>query len=79
MSLLTPAINSLNRISIGWMISYLFPGTWASFSSSSLIRSDLGRSGLGHSDRGLMIANTSATLGGMGSVAISAVPILAKT
>ena len=35
--------------------------------------------GFGHSARGLRMTKLSATLGGIGSVAISAVPILAKT
>ncbi len=43
------------------------------------MKSALGRCGSGHSSLGFIIINVSATLGGMGSVATSAVPILVKT
>ena len=78
-SVRTPAINSLKRISIGCVNSYLLPGTASTAVRNSAINVSLLLLGLGHWSLGFKIKNVSATFGGMGSVATSAVPILAKT
>src|SRR3546814_3301871 len=64
------------RICTGWVNSYLLPGMVATAASISRISTSLGLRGSGQSARSLIMMKVSATDGGIGSVATSAVPIL---
>src|SRR5690625_3282893 len=64
---------------MGCVNSYLLPGNSSSARSISSTSSALVLDGSGHSLCGFNVTKLSATLGGMGSVATSAVPIRAKS
>src|SRR3546814_7554800 len=75
----TPAISSLKRIWIGWVISNAPPGMLSRTVSTFATRSALDRPLSGHSLFGFMMMNVSEMLGGIGSHASSAVPVFEKT
>src|SRR3546814_8172661 len=64
------------RISTGCVSSYFLPGMVATAASISRISTSFGLRGSGQSARSLIMMKVSATDGGIGSVATSAVPIL---
>src|SRR3546814_17333348 len=66
MSPLTPAISSLKRIWMGWVISNAPPGRLSSVFSTFATKSDLLSPESGHSSRGLLMMKVSEMLGGRG-------------
>ena len=73
-----PATISLTRISMGWVYATVCPGRSDTTTSMARTSSDWERA-TRHFFRGLRVMNTSVNSVPIGSVAISAVPILAKT
>jgi len=71
----TPARSSLNLIWIGWVNSKLFPSCLMILASIRARTRSFVSLGSGHASRGFRITNVSETFTGIGSAAISAVPV----